>query len=72
MAKKKPDDMASRIGTAMAEIGTAQVPAMAVRIGMLEAGLRELYAAVEGGEPKELADAMDLACGLLMDAGQFE
>lgn len=68
MAKKqKAGEIAATVTKALAQFQEAQAPALEVRVGILEAGLRELYAAVEGGTPQELATAMDLARGLLMD-----
>ncbi len=61
-------DIKNKVASALAGMDAAMAPALEVRVGMLEAGLRELYVAVEGGNAAELAAAMDLARGLLMDA----
>lgn len=60
--------MLIRAAHALAAFDTERAPTLAVRVGMLEAGLRELYAAVEGGDVDELKTAMGLARGLLLDA----
>ena len=63
----KPDDFKRGLVQALAEFQEGRAPALEARVSMLEAGLRELYAATESGNATELKDAMDLARGLLME-----
>jgi hypothetical protein len=49
-----------------------RAPELDVRLAMVTVGLRELFAAVESGDEKQMKDAMDLARGLLMQSKDWD